>query len=75
MIAAGNVFLGLAEAPLVIRPYIRNLTPSELHSVMTSGFATVAGGVLAALVFILPTFFTYETTGKEIKFYQGKWLM
>ena len=52
MIAAGNVFLGLAEAPLVIRPYIRNLTPSELHSVMTSGFSTVAGGVLAALVLI-----------------------
>jgi pyrimidine nucleoside transport protein len=50
MIAAGNVFLGLAEAPLVIRPYIRNLTPSELHSVMTSGFSTVAGGILAALI-------------------------
>ena len=46
MIAAGNVFLGLAEAPLVIRPYIKNLTPSELHSVMTSGFSTVAGGIL-----------------------------
>ena len=50
MIAAGNVFLGLAEAPLVIRPYIRDLTPSELHSVMTSGFSTVAGGILAALI-------------------------
>jgi len=35
MIAAGNVFLGLAEAPLLIRPYIKKLTPSELHSVMT----------------------------------------
>jgi len=48
MIAAGNVFLGLAEAPLVIRPYIKNLTPSELHSVMTSGFSTVAGGILVS---------------------------
>jgi nucleoside permease NupC len=48
MIAAGNVFLGLAEAPLVIRPYIKNLTPSELHAVMTSGFSTVAGGILVS---------------------------
>lgn len=50
MIAAGNVFLGLAEAPLIIRPYIKKLTPSELHAVMTSGFSTIAGGILAALI-------------------------
>ncbi|MEM6328733.1 MAG: nucleoside transporter C-terminal domain-containing protein [Planctomycetota bacterium] len=48
--AAANVFVGQTEAPLVIRPYIASMTISELNSVMVGGFATIAGGVLAAYV-------------------------
>lgn len=48
--AAANVFVGQTEAPLVIRPYLASMTMSELNSVMVGGFATVAGGVLAAYV-------------------------
>lgn len=51
--AAANIFVGQTEAPLVIRPYVRDMTRSELHAVMTGGFATVAGGVMAAYVGIL----------------------
>jgi len=51
--AAANIFVGQTEAPLVVRPYIANMTRSELHAVMTGGFATVAGGVMAAYVGIL----------------------
>jgi CNT family concentrative nucleoside transporter len=50
---AANIFVGQTEAPLVIRPYVENMTRSELHAVMTAGFATVAGGVMAAYVGIL----------------------
>ena len=46
--AAANVFVGQTEAPLVIRPYLARMTKSELMAMMTGGFATVAGGVLAA---------------------------
>lgn len=48
--AAANIFVGQTEAPLVIRPYVGKMTQSELMTVMTCGFATVAGGVLAAYV-------------------------
>ncbi len=48
--AAANIFVGQTEAPLVIRPYIANMTLSELNVVMVGGFATIAGGVLAAYV-------------------------
>ncbi len=48
--AAANVFVGQTEAPLVIRPYIASMTISELNAVMVGGFATMAGGVLAAYV-------------------------
>ena len=48
--AAGNIFVGQTEAPLVIKPYIHDMTVSELMAIMTGGFATVAGGVLAAYV-------------------------
>ena len=48
--AAANVFVGQTEAPLVIRPYISTMTISELNVVMVGGFATIAGGVLAAYV-------------------------
>ncbi|XP_048451152.1 solute carrier family 28 member 3-like isoform X6 [Rhincodon typus] len=50
LVAAGNIFVGQAESPLLIRPYISDLTKSEIHSVMTSGFATIAGSVLGAYV-------------------------
>jgi CNT family concentrative nucleoside transporter len=46
--AAANSFVGQTEAPLMIAPFIRTMTTSELMAVMTAGFATVAGGVLAA---------------------------
>lgn len=48
--AAANVFVGQTEAPLVIRPYVSGMTISELNAVMIGGFATMAGGVLAAYV-------------------------
>ena len=48
--AAANVFVGQTEAPLVIRPYVSKMTQSELMAVMVGGFATIAGGVLAAYV-------------------------
>ena len=47
---ASNIFVGQTEAPLVIRPYISEMTKSELMVVMVGGFATVAGGVLAMYV-------------------------
>ena len=47
---AANIFVGQTEAPLMIRPFIRTMTQSELMAVMTGGFATVAGGVLALYV-------------------------
>lgn len=48
--AAANIFVGQTEAPLMIKPYIDRLHGSELHAIMTGGFATVAGGVMAAYV-------------------------
>lgn len=48
--AAANIFVGSTEAPLLIKPYVSTMTLSELHAVMTGGFATVAGGVLAAYI-------------------------
>ena len=51
-----DIFVGQTEAPLVIRPYIATLTQSELMACMTAGFATTAGGVLAAYVLMLQPF-------------------
>ena len=47
---SANIFVGQTEAPILIRPYIKKMTPSELMAVMTGGFATVAGSVLALYV-------------------------
>ncbi len=47
---AANIFVGQTEAPLLIKPYLSGLTRSELHAVMTGGFATIAGGVMAAYI-------------------------
>ncbi|MCR9172026.1 MAG: hypothetical protein NXI10_06015 [bacterium] len=51
--AAGNVFLGQTEAPLLVKPYLLGMTKSELMCLMTGGMATIAGGVLAAYVSFL----------------------
>ncbi|PTX19951.1 CNT family concentrative nucleoside transporter [Pontibacter mucosus] len=51
--AAGNIFLGQTEAPLLVRPFISRMTRSELMCLMTGGMATLAGGVLAAYVAFL----------------------
>ena len=53
MSAAGNIFLGQTEAPLLVRPFIPKMTQSELMCLMTGGMATMAGAVLAAYVSLL----------------------
>lgn len=55
--ASGNIFLGQTEAPLLIKPFVKTMTRSELVTVMVGGFATVAGGVLAAYVGMLSGMF------------------
>ena len=47
MCAVANIFIGQTESPLVIKPYLKNLTQSELFAVMTGGLATIAGTVMA----------------------------
>ena len=51
--AAGNIFLGQTEAPLLVRPFISTMSRSELMCLMTGGMATIAGGVLAGYVAFL----------------------
>lgn len=48
--AAGNIFVGQTEAPLLVKPYVSNMTHFELMAMMVGGFATIAGGVMAAYV-------------------------
>ena len=55
--ASGNIFLGQTEAPLLVKPFVRDFTPSELFAVMVGGFATVAGGVMAAYIGMLSGLF------------------
>jgi len=50
MNAAANIFLGQTEAPLLIRPFLSTMTRSEINSVMTGGFATIAGTILGAYI-------------------------
>ncbi|XP_053742288.1 sodium/nucleoside cotransporter 1 [Synchiropus splendidus] len=47
---AGNIFIGQTEAPLLIRPYLKDMTKSEIHAVMVGGFATIAGSVMGAFI-------------------------
>uniref|UniRef100_A0AAZ3RKP5 Sodium/nucleoside cotransporter n=1 Tax=Oncorhynchus tshawytscha TaxID=74940 RepID=A0AAZ3RKP5_ONCTS len=47
---AGNIFVGQTEAPLLIRPYLKDMTKSEVHAVMVGGFATIAGSVMGAFI-------------------------
>lgn len=51
--AAANIFVGQTEAPLCVRPYIARMTRSQLMAIMTGGFATIAGSVMAAYVGLL----------------------
>lgn len=51
--AAGNIFLGQTEAPLLVRPFIKGMTQSELHCLMTGGMATIAGSVMGAYISFL----------------------
>jgi CNT family concentrative nucleoside transporter len=48
--AAGNVFLGQTEAPLLVKPYLGKMTQSEILCLMAGGMATIAGGVLASYI-------------------------
>ncbi|KAH9524811.1 hypothetical protein Btru_027928 [Bulinus truncatus] len=48
--AAANIFVSMTESPLMIRPFLKTMTSSELHAVMVGGFATIAGGVLGAYI-------------------------
>lgn len=66
---AANVFIGQTEAPLVIRPYVSSMTPSELFTLMVGGMATIAGGVLAAYVGIL------GGTDPQLQVYYAKHLL
>ncbi len=50
MNAAANVFVGQTEAPLAVRPYLKNLTEAQMFAVMVSGLASIAGTVLAGYV-------------------------
>jgi CNT family concentrative nucleoside transporter len=55
--ATGNIFVGQTEAPLLIKPFVGSMTLSELNTVMVGGFATIAGGVMAAYVGMLSPYF------------------
>ena len=50
MNAAANIFVGQTEAPLVVRPYLKNLTEPQFFAVMVSGLSSIAGTVLAGYV-------------------------
>ncbi|MCW5907170.1 MAG: NupC/NupG family nucleoside CNT transporter [Chitinophagales bacterium] len=52
-----NIFVGQTEAPLMIRPFIKSMTTSELMAIMIGGMATIAGGVMAAYIQMLGSSF------------------
>ena len=62
--AAGNIFLGQTEAPLLVRPFIAGMSQSELHCIMVGGMATIAGSVMGAYVFMLGG----ESTSRQVVF-------
>jgi CNT family concentrative nucleoside transporter len=51
--ASGNIFIGQTEAPLLIKPFLKTMTRSELLAVMVGGMATIAGGVMAVYITLL----------------------
>jgi len=62
---SANIFVGQTEAPLMIKPYLKGLTKSELITIMTGGMATIAGGVMATYIQMLSQSFG-ETMGLTI---------
>ncbi|MBM4166463.1 MAG: NupC/NupG family nucleoside CNT transporter [Ignavibacteria bacterium] len=56
-----NIFVGQTEAPLLIRPYVKSMTQSELLTIMIGGMATIAGGVMAAYIQMLGSSFAEYT--------------
>ncbi|MCC6672441.1 MAG: NupC/NupG family nucleoside CNT transporter [Planctomycetes bacterium] len=48
--ACANIFVGQTEAPLLVKPFLARMTRSEIHAIMTGGYATIAGGVFALYV-------------------------
>ena len=50
--ATANIFVGQTEAPLAIKPYLNRMTQSEFFAVMVGGMASIAGSILAGLVFM-----------------------
>ncbi|KAI9840578.1 MAG: hypothetical protein M1837_001517 [Sclerophora amabilis] len=50
VVAAASPFIGQGESAMLIKPFVAHLTQAELHQVMTSGFATIAGSVLVAYI-------------------------
>ncbi|MBK7979726.1 MAG: NupC/NupG family nucleoside CNT transporter [Ignavibacteriae bacterium] len=62
---SANIFVGQTEAPLMIKPYLKGLTKSELLTIMTGGMATIAGGVMAAYIQMLSQSYG-EAMGLEI---------
>jgi CNT family concentrative nucleoside transporter len=55
--ASANIFIGMIEAPLLIRPYLQHISRAELFALMTSGMATIAGTVMALYASILAKVF------------------
>lgn len=55
--AAANIFVGQTEAPLLVKPFLANMTKSEIMAIMTGGFANVSGGIMAAYVAVLMGYF------------------
>jgi CNT family concentrative nucleoside transporter len=51
--ASANIFVGQTEAPLIVKPFLKSMTRSEIFCLMVGGMATVAGGVMAAYVGLL----------------------
>lgn len=50
VVAAASPFIGQGESAMLIKPFVAHLTQAELHQIMTSGFATIAGSVLVAYI-------------------------
>lgn len=66
-----NIFVGQTEAPLMIRPFLKGMTQSELLTIMVGGMCTIAGGVLAAYVQMLGYSYA-QAHGLEISVAQAK---
>lgn len=57
---SANIFVGQTEAPLMVRPYLKDMTKSEILTIMVGGMATIAGGVMAAYIQILGTAYSIK---------------